>query len=346
MKCDYLKWMAENTPTQYCNDDALMPDIEDALASGAVGCTSNPPLSFEALTTTPELMAEDVAKIEKGLDPDENALQHMMCVVKMISNKLMPLYEKTNGEYGYVRAQVQPKASDNVEAMLYQGKKLAGIAKNVMIKIPGTKAGLVVLEELAALGIPTNPTVCTTVPQMIAVAEAYERGAARAKAAGLKPAKSTAAMVMGRLQDYLTGLNEERKLGLTKEELDWAALACCKRACKIYDEKGYNSMVMPAAFRAPMQVEQLVGCKCEMTIHPKVQKQVAEADAAGTIKRENGYDKPINMEAVEKVMKLIPEYAGAYEPDGLTVDQFDTYGAVLLTLDGFDKTGWQKLRTL
>ena len=47
----YLKWMAENTDTRWCNDSALRSDYMAAIKYGAVGCTTNPPLSFEALTT-------------------------------------------------------------------------------------------------------------------------------------------------------------------------------------------------------------------------------------------------------------------------------------------------------
>ena len=79
--------------------------------------------------------------------------------------------------------------------MLAMGKTIASFGKNVMVKIPGTKAGVWVLEELAALGIPTNPTVCVSLPQVIATAEAYARGCERAVKAGLKPAESTTALV-------------------------------------------------------------------------------------------------------------------------------------------------------
>ena len=46
----YLKWMAENTDTDWCNDSAIAAEIDAAMASGAVGCTTNPPLTFQVLT--------------------------------------------------------------------------------------------------------------------------------------------------------------------------------------------------------------------------------------------------------------------------------------------------------
>jgi transaldolase len=230
--------------------------------------------------------------------------------------------------------------------MLAMGKKIAAFNKNVMVKIPGTKAGIWVLEELAALGIPTNPTVCVSLPQIIASAEAYARGCARALKTGIRPAESTTALVMGRLQDYLVAVNEERGSPLGLSDLETAALAVVKRGYALFKERGYAQTIMPAAFRCTAQVTGLVGGKFHMTIHPKIQDQLIEEDKRGMIAKENLIDLPADAKAVERVLKAIPEYRMAYEPDGMGADGFDDFGATKMTLDGFDKTGWQKLLAL
>ena len=342
----YLKWMAENTETQYCNDSALDKDIFAALEAGAVGVTSNPPLSYQALTEEAELFKDVIAKIPAGLKGNDRAIELMGCVVKHVAGILNEMFEKSEGKKGCVRAQVEPRASADREAMLAQGLKFASWAKNVMVKIPGTAAGMWVLEELAARGIATNPTVCVSVSQILEAAEAHERGVKRAKEAGIAPAPSTAAMVMGRLQDYLTALNAERNTGLSTYDLETAALAVAKRAYHLCRERGYRTVLMPAAFRCARQVEQLVGSNVVMTIAPKVQDAVAKAEVEGTIKREIFIDAPVDQEAIDRVSRALPEFKLAYEPDGLKVEEFDTFGATVMTLEGFDVTGWQKLLAL
>jgi transaldolase len=342
----YLKWMAENTDTQWCNDSALMEDIETALNSGAVGCTSNPPLSYQALTETPEVFSEEVAKIPADLTGDDRVVELIGVVVRHISKKLYDMFEKSEGRSGYIRAQVMPRDAANVDAMLKMGKTFASWGKNIMVKIPGTAAGVEVLEELAALGIPTTPTVCVTVSQIIAVAEAYERGAKRAIEAGIEPAPSTAAIVMGRLQDYLAALNKERNAGISTYDLECAALAVAKRSYQVCVERGYKTVLMPAAFRCARHVEQMVGSKVVMTIHPKIQDAVMKAEDEGTISREILIDNPVDPEALQRVSKAFPEFTLAYEPEALDVKDFEAYGATAMTLEGFDVTGWQKLLTL
>ena len=346
VKHEYLNWMAKNTPTQWCNDSALTADLEAALDSGAIGCTSNPPLTYEALTVQPELYRDAVATIPATATGDDRVVELLGVVVRSISRKLRVLYDMSGKKVGYIRSQVQPKISANGAAMYRMGKTISTWGDNVMVKIPGTASGIQVLEELAADGIPTTPTVCVSISQILAAAEANERGIKRAIAAGKAPAPSTAALVMGRLQDYLAALNQERQAGLATSDLETAALAVTKRCYSIMKERGYSQLLMPAAFRAPRQVSELVGATVHMTIHPKVQAEIIRADAEGRIQRRIAIDDPVDTDAIERVSRALPEFKLAFDPEGLKPEQFDTYGATVMTLDGFDKTGWQKLYTL
>ena len=346
IKHEYLNWMARNTPTQWCNDSALTGDLDAALESSAIGCTSNPPLTYQALTTEPERYRAAMAEIPAFCKGDDRVVQLLGVVVRNISRRLQGLYESSNGQFGYIRSQVQPAIGGDAAAMLRMGLWISTWGKNVMVKIPGTCSGIAVLEELAAAGIPTTPTVCVSIPQILAACEAHERGVKRAMAAGKAPAPSTAALVMGRLQDYLAALNEQRGTKLATSDLETAALAVTKRCYAIMQERGYRTLLMPAAFRAPRQVSELAGAVAHMTIHPKIQEEIIAADAAGTIQRRIAIDDPVDMDAVGRVARALPEFQCAFDPQGLKPEEFDAYGATVMTLDGFDKTGWQKLYTL
>ena len=346
MSGTYFDWLTKNTISNWTNDSALEQQLDAALAQGAVGGTCNPPLSYEALTTEPQFYADDLAAIDRSLSDDEFAFEAMGLVVRRIANKLLPMHKELGSYKGCIRAQVAPNISFDAQKMMEAGLRIASWGENVMVKIPGTKAGMWVLEELAARGIPSNPTVVTSVAQMIAAAQAYERGCARAKAAGIEPSFCTSALVMGRLQDYLVNLNNERGNPVSLSDLQWACAAVVKRTGKIFAERGYNTTIMAAAFRCAMQVEQISGAPFCSTIHPKIQEEVHAADAKGLMRRELCIDEEVDDEIIKRVGEAFPEFLQAYEPDGMTEDEFDTFGAVLMTLDGFDVTGWQKLITL
>lgn len=346
IKHDYLNWMSKETATKWCNDSAIFEEIESAVKSDAIGCTTNPPLSYLSLVAQEEIFKEDVGKIPKGIVGNDRAVELIGVVVRRIAKSFYDMYENDDVQSGYVRSQVQPSLSKDAKAMLDMGKIISSWGKNIMVKIPGTKAGIWVLEELAALGIPTTPTICVSVSQIIAAAMANERGIERAVKNGIKPAPSTAAFVMGRLQDYLAQLNDDRKIGLRTSDLEMAVLAATKRCYSIYIRRGYDQKLMAAAFRCIEHVTQLAGADLVMTIHPKIQDMIIEADRLGKITYEPVIDKPIDEKAVKRVSDALPEFNYAYEPDGLTPDEFDAFGATRMTLEGFDRTGWQKLLIL
>ena len=344
---NFLKWMADNTPTQWCNDSALPGDYRDAMKYGAIGCTTNPPLTYQAIVEHPELYGDKVDEIKRRFpSADDRVVEYLGIVVRNISSDFHEQYRKSGGKIGYVRSQVEPRASGKAAAMLAMGRKIAEFNENVMVKIPGTKAGIWVLEELAALGIPTTATVCVSLPQILETAKAYDRGCARAVKAGIKPAQSTTALVMGRLQDYLKIVNEQRGFPVTLPDLEIACIAVVKRAAALFSERKYAQRIMPAAFRSAAQVNELVGGDFHMTIHPKIQDLIIEQDKLGLMKREILIHRPMDGRVIEKVSEFFPEYRMAYEPDGMTIDEFDDHGATKYTLDGFDKTGWQKLLAL
>ena len=345
MKTDYLAWMASETPSRWNNDSADHIEIEEAEESGAVGVTTNPPLTHAVLSQYSELYRNETASMDSALRGDDRVLALIGIVVRRIAKRFTGLFHSSGGKIGFVRAQVNPMDSADKASMLAMGLEFASWGENIKVKIPGTRAGIWVLEELASRGIPTNPTVCVSVSQILAAAEANERGRVRAMKSGIPPADSTAAFVMGRLQDYLSVLNRKRNLGLSDEDIESAMIAAAKRTYNLMTERGYEQRLMPAAFRSAKQVAQLAGAKVEMTIHPKIQLLINQAEAAGEIERSPGIDEPIDKAAVQRVSEAIPEFRKAYTVEGLSIDEFDTFGAAAMTLEGFSRA-WQMLRTL
>lgn len=70
---------------------------------------------------------------------------------------------------GPVSAEVLATEAD---AMEREGRELAGIAENVVVKLPITKDGLRVCTRFAEEGIPTNLTLCFSPAQALLVAKA------------------------------------------------------------------------------------------------------------------------------------------------------------------------------
>jgi transaldolase len=128
----------------------------------------------------------------------------------------------------------------DAEGMLAEGRKLAGIAPNVVVKVPLTREGLIATAQFAREGISTNVTLCFSANQALL--------AAKAGATYVSP-------FIGRLDDQTQGSGIE--------------LIHAIRA--VYDNFGFDTEILAASIRTPAHVTEsaLAGADCA-TLPPAV----------------------------------------------------------------------------
>ncbi len=337
----YLNWAITNTKTTWWHDSADTDELAYALVHGCVGVTCNPYLSNLAIAKSRSKGDPEVeAVIAKGLPAEEKAEALMQIAVTRCARMLLPQYEKSGGETGYVCAQVNPSRTGDREAMLAMARRFHNWAPNITVKLPGTDAGLDVEEECIAEGISTTITVSFTVPQVLAAAERHRKGLARAKAAGKKLVKCFPVIMIGRLDDYLREVAHDTAANVTESDIRWAGLACTKRAYQIYKERGYTAELLVAALRGPYHMTELAGGEMIMSIAPGPQAWFIKDSQP----KEPGIDRPIPADALERLRKM-PEFVKAYEPDGMSTKDFIGYGVTQRTLSFFVETGWKLLES-
>ncbi len=141
---------------------------------------------------------------------------------------------------GPVSAEV---AAVTASAMIEEGKRLAGVAPNVVVKAPLTPEGLIATRELAQQGIQVNVTLCFSAVQAML--------AAKAGAAYISP-------FVGRLDD---------------QGVDGMELIAEIRA--IYDNYAFDTEILAASIRTPEHVRRaaIIGADCA-TIPPAVFREL------------------------------------------------------------------------
>ena len=80
---------------------------------------------------------------------------------------------------------------------------------------------------------------------------------------------------------------------------------------------------------------ELAGAEMVMSIAPNIQAQLLEPG----VPREVRIDKPVPPDAIQR-LRTIPEFVRAYEPNGMTPEEFITYGPTQRTLAQFLDAGW------
>jgi transaldolase len=316
---------------EFWNDSSDVRELEDAVAQGAVGATSNPAIVTGVLRCDRERWIPHLRRIERewpGLPDEALAARWVEAMIVEASRVLLPVFERTHGEHGILNTQVSPLLAHDARAMLEQGRALAALAPNLAVKIPLTEAGLDAIEALASEGIRTNATVSFSVSQALAAAEAMERGMRRAG----RPFPSYVTIMVGRVADHVRRVQEAEKIPLDAGVADWAGIAVMKKAHRLFRERGLGPTLVAAAYRHRRQWTELVGPRIVQSIPHAWWKAFDASDVtlARTI------DLPVPDAVREELVRFVPDFVRAYEEDGMQAHEFARYGASVATLAQFE----------
>ena len=336
----YLKWLSSSTDSVYWHDSAVVEELDAAIENGAVGMTTNPFLIASTLKAQPDFWRGVLPGVSADVQGDARAEEWIAQVTGWLArNKLAPL--RGTGSYaGYVCAQTNPCRPGDTEGMIATARHYASMAENIVVKFPATHGGLEAIEECAAEGLNVAATVSFTVPQVLAMAEAYRRGCDRAARNGIKPGIGIAVLMVGRLDDYLRDVMNDTRARATEADIIWAGTAAIKRAYGIFRERGYECALMPAGCRGGYHVSELAGAGMVMSVAPAIARALeGETDFTEKI------DRPVDAGILDRLCDM-REFRKAYEPDGMAIDEFITFGSCNRTLDQFVQLGWNILKTV
>jgi transaldolase len=328
--------MTQTTPTCLWNDSATLSELTYSIEHGGVGATCNPVIVLDVLKKEANLWNDRIRAIAREMPTateDEVGWKLVEEISAKRSELLLPIFAKHQGRNGRLSIQTDPHYYRNAEALLQQAKRFDALAPNMIVKIPATEAGIAAIEEATYHGISINATVSFALPQCIAVAEAMERGFQRRQKEGLDISRMgpVCTIMGGRLDDWLKVVAEKQDIILEPGYLEWAGVAVFKKAYKIFQERGYRVRLLSAAFRNHMQWSELVGGDVVISPPYKWQVRFNGSDVGVTSRIGN----PVDPEIVDELLRKFPDFRCAYNEDGLSLPEFDTYGPTVRTLRQF-----------
>jgi transaldolase len=324
------------TATDIWNDSCAIDELEYAISFGAVGATANPTIVTEVWKQEPARWRARVASIaaeRSEASETEIAWQVVDEMSTRAAPLLLPAFEATGGRQGRLSTQTDPTFHRSASRRLEQSVHFAALAPNIIVKFPATSAGIDAIEEATARGISVNTTVCFSVAQAVAAAEAIERGLRRREAGG----ESTASMgpvvtiMMGRIEDWLRVQTERDGIVSDPAALPWSGVAVFKRAYGLFRERGYRARLLGAAIRHHYHWSELIGGDVVITMPSSWQKRFN----ASSVEVRPRMDDPVDPELVANLVAHYPDFVRAYEPDGLPRDEFDAFPPTARTLRAF-----------
>ena len=191
-------------------DTADLGEIRRAAEAGLI----------DGITTNPSL----VAKVGRGRDPKEIYLEICEAVDGPVSLEVVAV---------------------DKDQMIAEGRKLAAIHENAVVKVPLTEAGLKACRALVDEGTRVNVTLCFSVSQALL--------AAKAGATYVSP-------FVGRIDD-----------------VSGEGMQLIHQIRQVYDNYGFTTQILAASLRHPVHVVEsmMLGADC-CTLPPKVLWQLSQ----------------------------------------------------------------------
>jgi transaldolase len=223
-------WL-DNLSRTILKEGTLKRMIEE---DGISGLTSNPSIFHKAVSESPYY--RDQLATLKASTPDVEARYEALAIpdIQAACDLMRPVFDKTNGDDGYVSLEVSPKlAADEAGtvAAALRLKKAVG-RDNLLIKVPATPQGVRAVEHLIGQGVSVNVTLMFSLHHEMEVAQAYIRGLKKFAAAGgdVRKIKSVASIFLSRVDTLvdkkLDQIGSPEALALRGK----SAVAMCKLA--------------------------------------------------------------------------------------------------------------------
>jgi transaldolase len=330
---DKLLEMTKKFPqTKYWNDSCSVSELKYAIERGAVGATTNPVIVKGVLEKELDSYRDYISGLvaeRPEASEDEIAWTVIEKMAVDGAKLLEPLFDSEKG-VGRISIQTDTKNFNNARKLADQAVYFSGLAPNMQVKMPATSAGIAAFEEAVYRGVSINATVSFCCTQALAVGDAVERGLARREAEGLDCAgiNAVCTIMVGRLDDWLKYTAERDNIAIDPCALQYAGVANVKKAYRIFNERGYRTKLLSAAYRSPLHWLEFIGGDMSMTIPYKYQKLFNGSNYE--IADRMGAEVPAYY--IEELYKL-PDFVKAY--DELPVKGFDSYGPVNKTLAQF-----------
>ena len=211
---------------------------------GLLGMTSNPAIFEKAIVDSHDYDEDIRAMALEGKSAEAIYETISQRDVQSAADEFRPLYDRTDGQDGYVSLEVNPHLAHDTNATMLEARRLwdALNRPNVFIKVPATANGLPAIQQLISEGTNVNVTLFFGLSRYRQVAEAYIAGIETCAAEGepVKQVASVASFFVSRIDALVDPLLEKliaqggKEAELAKKVRGQVAIASAKMAYQIH----------------------------------------------------------------------------------------------------------------
>lgn len=337
-KMGYFQRVHALSPTRFWVNNPTPEQARQAIAAGAISCTTNPTYAFKQFQTASEkaeVSALIADAVRKTLDDQMAADLVQQRLVKRILDIFLPLYEKDPDRQGFVSIQGNPFKETNPGSIVEEALRYRALGRNFIAKIPVTSAGIDALEALIPENIPMIATEVMSLSQTVQVCEMYRRVS---EACGEFP-PFYVTHITGIFDEYLDIAARQTGSDITPDHLWQAGSIIARRQYALMKERKYPGIMLGGGARGLQHFTEFVGGDLHITINWSGTAEALIEQDPPVVYR---IGTPAPEHVIEELREKLPDFEKAYREDGLQRSEFEDFGPVVLFRNSFLK-GWQAL---
>lgn len=227
-----VEFWFDSHPRIHAPDTAACDAVAGTLGHYGPSAAGSPELAAQltGVTTNPILIEEydTLVRQRDCASTPRTAANRDSCYLTHIASAaeaMRALHGSSSGRYGWVSAQVSPAHTFDARAIVEEGLRLAAVAENVMVKVPGSAEGYLAIEQLVGNGVSVNGTLSFSLAQFEAFAVAVSSGRARLSESENDRVRTVVTHMTGRVGDAVRAFNGPAPLDVRSLRLAEAALA-------------------------------------------------------------------------------------------------------------------------
>jgi transaldolase len=191
------------------------------------------------------------------------------------------------------------------------------------------------MKKLVPLDVPLNATEIFAVNQMTTICDTYEQ---LSKESGKKP-KMFMSHIAGIYDDHFQAYVKEHSVDISPDVLHQAGLAVARKVYNILIERGYSATFIGGGARGLHHFTEMVGGKAVVTINWEGTADKLIAQDPPVVYR---LFNPVPQKVIDELIEKLPDFRRGYLDDGLSVEEFEHFGPVLLFRSAFVKS-WTRV---
>ncbi len=334
----YFYKVSQQFGSRFWINNPSLKEVKLSIKAGAVGCTTNPTYAMKLLENSQE--HDTVRKLIKdAVHTYEDNNEAAGYVYRMLVKKIVPyfkgIYKNFDGREGFVTLQGNPMLDRDPAQIINEAMESRELGPNVMIKIPVTHAGLEAISHLVKKNIPIMATEVMSTAQAIKACEVYKQ----ASSSSGKTPPFFLAHISGAFDDYIWARAQVENIHIEPQVLEQAGCIIARQQFKIIQERDYPITFLGGGAKKLYHFTELVGGPMHITINWNGTANTLLSNEPPVVDRLHAEESP---EVLAELLGKVKDFRRAYEENGLTEEEFASFGPVVLFRNSF-VNGWNYL---